>query len=157
MIKLNTSYSKKIPVEGQDFSSQSFHASVELELSDNLTPEQIQGRIHDTAGLLRRSVDDELRGGASAPPAPAPAPANQQGFGQPRSNQHNQRGGERKASNKQIKFITDLASEQKILLSDLNADIRTRFGVDGLYDLSSKQASALIDEITAGDRRKRAA
>jgi len=154
MIKLNTSYSKKIPVEGQDFSSQSFHASVELELSDNLTPEQIQGRIHDTAGLLRRSVDDELSGGASAAPAPAPAPANQQGFGQPRNNQ---RGGERQASNKQIKFITDLASEQKILLSDLNADIRTRFGVEGLYDLTSKQASALLDEMNAGGSRQRAA
>jgi len=156
MIKLNTSYSKKIPVEGQDFSSQSFHASVELELSDNLTPDQIKERIHDTAALLRRSVDDELHGGQAAPPAPA----YQQVFGQQRGNQqsqHNQRGGERKASNKQIKFITDLASEQKILLSDLNADIRTRFGVDSLYDLTSKQASAILDEMNAGGRRQRAA
>jgi hypothetical protein len=154
VIKLNTSYSKKIPVEGQDFSSQSFHASVELELSDNLSPEQIKARIHDTATLLRRSVDDELHGGQAA----TPAPAYQQGFGQPRSNQRTQpQGNERKASNKQIKFITDLAAEQKILLSDLNADIRTRFNVEGLYDLSSKQASALLDEMNAGGRRQRAA
>lgn len=80
MIKLISAYSKKIPVEGQEYSSQSFHASVELELSDNLTPEQIKERIHDTANLLRRSVDDELSGGQAS--APAPAPAYQQGFGQ---------------------------------------------------------------------------
>lgn len=153
MIKLSTSYSKKIPVDGQDFSSQSFHASVELELSDNLTPEQIKERIHETAALLRKSVDDELRGGASAAPAQTPAPVYRQGFEKQRDYQ---RGGERKASNKQIKFITDLAAEQKILLSDLNADIRARFGVEGLYDLSSKQASAMLDEMNAG-RRQRAA
>ena len=34
MLKLNSSYSKKVPVEGQDFSSQSYHASVEVELPD---------------------------------------------------------------------------------------------------------------------------
>jgi len=60
MIKLNTSYSKKVPVEGQQFSSESFHASVEVELSDSLTPEQIQEKIHSTAELLRQSVDAEL-------------------------------------------------------------------------------------------------
>ncbi len=154
MIKLNTSYSKKIPVEGQEFSSQSFHASVELELSDTLTPEQIKERIHDTACLLRRSVDDELSGGQVS----APAPAYQQGFGQQRSNQRTQpQGNERKASNKQIKFITDLAAEQKIMLPDLTADIRSRFNVDSLYDLTSRQASALLDEMNAGGRRQRAA
>lgn len=161
MIKLNTAYSKKIPVEGQDYSSQSFHASVELELSDNLTPEQIKERIHDTAGMLRQAVDDELLG--RVPVAPVASVARQSSFsqpaalpvGQPRGQQH---GGERKASNKQIKFITDLATAQKMLLTDLNADIRVRFGVDSLYDLSSKQASALLDEMNAGgDRRQRAA
>ena len=60
MIKLNTSYSKKVPVEGQEFSSQSFHASVEVELSDSLKPEEIQQKIHSTAELLRQSVDAEL-------------------------------------------------------------------------------------------------
>lgn len=154
MIKLNTSYSKKIPVEGQDYSSQSFHASVELELSDALTPEQIKERIHETAALLRRAVDDELHGSVQAA---TPAPAYQPEAGQQRNHQRSERGGERKASNKQIKFITDLAAEQKILLPDLNADLRERFGVEGLYDLSSKQASALLDEMYAGGRRNRAA
>ena len=65
--------------------------------------------------------------------------------------------GERKASNKQVKFITDLAAERKIPISDLNADIRKRFNVGGLYDLSAKQASALLDEMNGGGQRRRAA
>lgn len=149
MLKLSTSYSKKIPVDGTDFSSQSFHASVELELSDALTPEQIRAKIHDSAELLRQAVDDELSGSR-----PEAASGTQPAFSGPRTQPQ---GVERKASNKQIKFITDLAAERKIPLSDLNADLRKRFNVEGLYDLSAKQASAVLDEMNAGGRRQRAA
>lgn len=145
MLKLSTSYSKKIPVEGQEFSSQSFHASVELELSDALSPEQIQAKIHDSAALLRRSVDEELQGTTSG------ADSRQEPFAKPRA--PNAGGDDAKASNKQVKYITDLAAERKILLSDLNADIRKRFGVDGLYDLTRRQASAVLDEMNGRQRR----
>jgi hypothetical protein len=145
MLKLSTSYMKKIPVGGTDFSSQSFHASVELELSDALTPEQIRGRIHDSAELLRRAVDDELSGAAPA----APSQSAFTGERQPQA-------GERKASNKQVKYLTDLAAERKVTLTDLNADIRRRFGVENVYDLSAKQASALIDEMNGKERRRAA-
>ena len=147
MIKLSTSYSKKLPVDGQDFSSQGFHASVELELSDSLTPEQIRAKIHDSAELLRKAVDDELQG-AAASGSSEPA------FGGQRQQQP--QAGERKASNKQVKYITDLAAERKIQISDLNADIRKRFNVEGLYDLTSKQASLLLDEMN-GKQQRRAA
>jgi hypothetical protein len=135
MLKLNTSFSKKVPVAGQDYSSQSFHASVEIELADSLTPEQIQERIHQTFDLVKRSVEAELQNGntntQAAPPANNPQPGN----------------GSRKASNKQIKFITDLASRKNIAIGELNAQIAKRFGVAGLYDLSSKQASELVDTL----------
>ena len=149
MIKLNTSFSKKVPVQGQEFSSQSFHASIELELSDALTPEQIGEKIHRTGEFLRNAVDRELDGGATADAGKSATAFG--GAGQ------QPQGGERKASNKQVKFITDLAAERKILISDLNADIRKRFNVDGLYDLSAKQASALLDEMNGGGQRRRAA
>ena len=32
-------------------------------------------------------------------------------------------------------------------LSDLIADVRKRYGVDGLYDLNRKQASGLLDDL----------
>ena len=47
MLKVCTSYSKKVPT-GEQYSSQQFHASVEVELSDALSPEQLQERIHQT-------------------------------------------------------------------------------------------------------------
>ena len=38
MLKLNASYSKKVPAEGE-YSSQSYHASIEVELPDGLSAE----------------------------------------------------------------------------------------------------------------------
>ncbi len=154
MLKLSTSYSKKVPLEGQQFSSESFHASVEVELSDSLTPEQIQEKIHSTAELLRQSVDAEL--GQARPPV-----QDKRGVFTPRQHAGQQErapeGQQRKASNKQVKFITDLAGEQKVTLQDLNSEIFERFGVQGLYDLSAHQASEMIESMTGGRNRRRAA
>ena len=135
MLKLSASYSKKVPVEGQDFSSQSYHASVELELSDALTSAEIQTQIHETFALVRTAVENELKGKPAAVATPrrvAPA-ANPVSVG--------------KASNKQIKFITDLASQQGYELGALTARVRELYGVAGLYDLDKKQASALLDSL----------
>ena len=41
MLKLNASYSKKIPAEGE-YSSQSYHVSIEVELPDSLNQNQLQ-------------------------------------------------------------------------------------------------------------------
>ena len=155
MIKLNTSYQKKIPVEGQQFSSESFHASVEIELSDSLTPDQIQEKIHSTAELLRQSVDAELG-------QKQPQRETERGAFTPRQGSRPQQerpaeGSTRKASNKQVKYLTDLAGEQKVTLQDLNAEIFERYGVQGLYDLSAAQASEMIESMTGGRSRRRAA
>jgi hypothetical protein len=157
MIKLNTSYSKKIPVEGQQFSSESFHASVEIELSDSLTPDQIQEKIHANAELLRQSVDAELG------QARQPVQERQRGAFTPRQQQSSRQqerpaeGSTRKASNKQVKYLTDLAGEQHVTLQDLNAEILERYGVAGLYDLNAAQASEMIDSLQGGRNRRRAA
>ena len=56
MLKLNASYSKKIPAEGE-YTSQSYHASVEVELPDGLSQEQLLSRIHETFEMVRNSVE----------------------------------------------------------------------------------------------------
>ena len=76
MLKLNASYSKKVPAEGE-YSSQSYHASIEVELSDGLTANQIQDRIHETFAMVRDSVEAELHGNGTANPEGS-APRNQQ-------------------------------------------------------------------------------
>ena len=139
MLKLSSSYSKKIPAE-QEFSSQSYHASVELELSDALEPEQVQQKIHETFELVRQAVETELAGNKTeltvVPRASASQAAPQNGNGPVG-----------KASNKQIKYLMDLATQQGYELSALNAHVRKLYNVASLYDLDKKQASALLDSL----------
>ena len=135
MLKAIVSYSKKIPVPDSEFSSQGYSLSLETEIPES-DPSAIQSRLSQTFQLVKDQVEQELahgNGNGHGKPPERSAPAG--------------RGPVEKASNTQVKFITDLAGQRGVALSDLNADVRKRFGVDGLYDLSRKQASALLDEL----------
>ena len=61
MLKLNASYSKKVPAD-TEYSSQSYHASVEVELPDGLSHDELNTKIHETFALVRDSVESELHG-----------------------------------------------------------------------------------------------
>jgi len=139
MLKLNSSYSKKVPVEGRDFSSQSYHASVEMELSDALEPRQIQERIHDTFKIVKEAVETELNGKSqSTHKAESPR-------------EHTGNGSGEKASNKQIKYLTDLARVRDISVSELNSQAKKIYGADSIYDLTKKDASKLVDSLKTGN------
>lgn len=140
MLKAIVSYSKKVPVPDAEYSSQGYSLSLETEISER-DPALIQARLQETFELVKASVESELekrQAPASTPTATKPEPA--------RSEQ---------ASNKQIKFLTDLCGQKGIALSQLNQQIRQQYGVGGLYDLTRKQASELLDELN-GKRRKAA-
>ncbi len=140
MLKAIVSYSKKVPVPDSDYSSQGFSLSLETEVPET-EPAAIRARISDTFLLVKEAVEKEL---AQAKGTPQPAQHQDTRPSQPpqRSNAVQD-----KASNKQIKFITDLANQRGIALSEINADVRRRYGVDGLYDLTRKQASEVLDEL----------
>ena len=131
---------------------------------------RVEARIHETFELVKASVEQELANGhagvqsgnrGSAIPHPArtlqqDAPRDSRRDALPSHRQDNDRsngGGSDRASNRQIKFITDLASRNGLSLVDLNTDIRDAYGVDGLYDLSRKQASSLLDRLNARNRK----
>ena len=155
MLKLTSSYSKKVPVPGADYSSQSFHAAVEVELPDGLTPEQLHERIHRTFALVKSSVENELQNGHAAPVVPPPAakpgsettPAGKATREAPatNSNGNGNGNGNQKASGKQIQFLTDLAIRHNLNLRDLNDLARQTFRVDDIGGLSRRQASDFID------------
>ena len=65
MLKLNAAYSKKVPAEGQ-YSSQSYHCTIEVELPDGLSPQQLQEKVHGVFDFVRNSVETELHNAASA-------------------------------------------------------------------------------------------
>ena len=150
MLKLTSSFSKKVPVAGADFSSQSYHAAVEVELPDGLTPEQLRQRIHETFDLVRQSVEAELRAGNVATPAPVPAASTTSTA--PASPSRQQPANGAKASARQLGFITDLALRRKLSPRALEPVVQSRFRVSTLSDLTRKQASEFIDhfdDITA--------
>ena len=141
MLKVCTSYSKKVPA-WEEYSSQQYHASVEVELSDGLKPEDIQQRIHDTFNMVRSCVEEEI-GGHTTSSRQTPHRSNN-------GNGHGRNGDDEKASNKQIKYALDLANEHGIKLGQLNTFIEETYGVNTVYSLSKKDASNLVDMLRRG-------
>ena len=142
MLKVCTSYSKKVPTD-QQYSSQQFHASVEVELSDALSPEQLQERIHQTFTVVRNTVESEISGTGE----PTPAPASRLGGFHVAAGDKTNGNGNGKASNAQIKYMTSLATEQDMRLSALNAYCQDNYKIETIYDLTKKQASELVDSL----------
>ena len=139
MLKLNAAFNKKVPVAGEQYSSQSYHCSVEVELSDAASPEQLQAKIAETFALVRDAVESELHGKTAAKAEPEAQPAK----GEPAKPDTT------KASNKQVKFILDLAKGKGLSLSVLNTRVQEKFKVESVYELARKDASRLVDELKA--------
>ena len=139
MLKLNASYSKKVPAD-TEYSSQSYHASIEVELPDGLTPEQLNARIHETFAMVRDSVEAELHGetvNAGQMTSVPQQPAQQQN----KPAYSKKPATDAPASPKQIKFLLDLARQSGYTIEQLKA----RFNVAALEDLSRTQCSRAID------------
>lgn len=138
MLKLNASYSKKVPA-GEEYSSQSFHASVEVELPDGLSGEALQARIHETFDLVRNSVEAELHGNV---------PRNHEGYPvaeerktAPQGNRAAGRQNDVPASPKQLSYLLDLARQRGVTPQQIAA----QHGVPDVRQLSKRQCSELIN------------
>ena len=144
MLKLNASYSKKVPAD-TEYSSQSYHASVEVELPDGLTPEQLNAKIRETFALVRDSVETELHSepvnmqNSNVPPLSIP-PAQQQN--KPVYSK-NGKPSDTPASPKQIKYLLDIARQIGYTVDQLKA----RFNGPALDSLTKTQCSRAIDEL----------
>ena len=154
MLKLNASYSKKIPADSQ-YSSQSYHASVEVELPDGLSPEQLDAKIRETFALVRDSVENELHGNAVPPPAQTPQTPNTQSqpglydippqnASKPAYNKKNGTTSDAPASPKQVKYLLDLARQYGVSPDQIKA----KFNVPALESLTKTQCSRAINELS---------
>ncbi len=131
MLKLNASYSKKVPADGE-YTSQSYHASVEVELPDGLSQMELQSRIHETFEMVRNSVEAELHGNI---------PANNGSY-VPQENKNQPAQNNPPASPKQINYLLTLASRRGIT----PAQIAAQNNVANINQLSKKQCSTLIEQ-----------
>lgn len=152
MIKLNASYSRKVP-GAQQYSSEQASASVEVEMAEGDGP-QIQSRLADLWLVVREAVERQLNGkGHHAAPANGgnghhTPPQNTQG----RNGQASQKAA---VSEKQLNFIKSLIDELKPMGVDFAFAESLCIGLFGrrLEHLDRAQASTIIghlNEIKAG-------
>lgn len=146
MLKINASYSKKVPAEAE-YSSQSYHCSIEAELPDGLSHEQLQERIHATFATVREAVEAELHGQATqasphtppfqqfASPAAPPQPRSQgQAAGRPNA----------PASSRQINYLLNLAKRSGWSAQDITSHCQ----VSRLEDIDKRTCSQLIEHFS---------
>ena len=134
MLKLNAAYSKKVPAD-REYTSQSYHASIEVELPDGLSQEQLNDKIHATFAMVRESVEAELgennvRKGTELPVQETA----------PQSNRASSGGVP--ASPKQISYLLSLASRRGIT----PAQIAAQNNVANVDQLTKRQCSTLIEQ-----------
>lgn len=139
MLKLNASYAKKVPAE-EEYSSQSYHASIEVELPDGLSGEALQERIHATFNLVRNSVEAELHGKNLAL-QPDNSRQNELRDYSPESSSQRANSRDIPASPKQISYLLDLARNRGITPQQIAA----QHGVADIQQLSKRQCSELIN------------
>ncbi|MBQ7178415.1 MAG: hypothetical protein IJS08_13455 [Victivallales bacterium] len=161
MLKLNASYSKKVPAESE-YSSQQYHCQIEVELPDGLNPQQLQEKVHGVFDFVRNSVESELH---NAPvqqqqqpvqqPAPQPQqyydPQNSQAQPQYQQNRQYQQNQNRQyrntnavASPKQVNYLLSLVKRAGWTVQQL----LQRCQVQTVEQIPSKMCSDLIQEFS---------
>ena len=176
MLKIVANVSKKVPIPGLDFSSQSFMAGIEVEVSDGSTQEQLQHRIREVYHLLEHVVDTEIRSYGGVPqmdnaargmsPTPTPTqvahrlPDNDathakqfRASGQTPplvAGATHSKQKARTATQAQQKAVYAIAKAKGIGRDALIERLRREFGVDRPDDLTVSDASAVIDTLKRG-------
>ena len=147
MLKLNASFNKKVPAE-QDYSSKGYSASIELEIPDGLSQEQLRDKIHSTFEMVRASVEAEIDGTANIPPIQLEPvkPTQQVVVAQKQQRfepQSNNQPSNDQASPKQVKYLTDIARKLNVSL----VGYLQNFGCNEPSQLSRQDCSTLIKNI----------
>ena len=158
-IKLSANYSKKLGLP--QYSSHSFSASVEVELTD-IT--QVEAEVQKLYQLLQHSVDQEIQHAGFIPGSndssngraqPQPNgngrsyPVQQNGRSSNGSNAHQQpraAGDAWNCTDGQRGFILRIVSDKKIEKSEVEDLSQQLFGT-GVKQLNKMQASQLIDDL----------
>ena len=139
MLKLYAAYSKKVPADGE-YTSQSYHASIEVELPDGLSQEQLNDKIHATFEMVRESVEAEL--GEKSPRKSGGYPSQEESNSAPQGNRAANNNSGVPASPKQISYLLSLASRRGITPQQIAA----QNNVANVDQLTKRQCSALIEQ-----------
>ena len=153
MLKINVSFSKKVPGEEQ-YSSINFHGSLERELSDGLSPEQIQKVFHENYALLENTIEQEIANYSETENRSLKTQA-QTSFPAHNSPQNHSTGGYSSSptntasgiSQKQVTFLNRLGAERGLSQQQIDAMALNQFGAESIWQLSKQNASKLIEQL----------
>lgn len=162
MIKLHAAYGRKIPAE-QEYSSESFHASAEVELADGVAadPNTLQNALSRLWTDLKQAVASEIAKGHKAPSEPAKSPANGIGYHPSNGNGHAPNNGNPQpvnrvaaatrgdaATKKQISFLFALGRRHRNYSADQTRQwVQAEFG-QSINELSKAEAARIIDALS---------
>jgi hypothetical protein len=158
MIKLQASYGLKLPAE-QEFSSESFHASAEIEVADSLAGDGLKSALGALWTDLKTAVEDQIAAKAAKGGNPdgsnghplvqgnGYAPANGNGHAPVNRMAGNGRSNAEPASKKQIGFLLALARRHKNFSAEQTRQwLKTERGLN-LNELSKSDAAGVIDAL----------
>lgn len=155
MIKLHASYGLKVPGP-QEYSSESFHASAEVEVADNVQGDALKAALGALWNDLKSAVEEQIVNGHKTG-----ANGGNGSNGHNGGNGHNGRNGghSRKAepvnriangepaTKKQISYLLALARRKRNYSAEQTRDWLHRERNLALNSLSKAEAAGLIDEL----------
>lgn len=149
MIKINISFSKKVP-GAAEYSSDGFLCALEMEASDSAlnSPAELRQKMAWLWNEAKQSVEQQIaQNGNGHKPAPAaPAPATTPGTA-PEIRPQN---GDEPATAKQTKYLISLAQrDHGMKIADLKAFLQRTVGQEDPHKLSKAQASKAIEALVA--------
>lgn len=143
MMEIHVSYCKKVPGQ-QQYSSDSFMASLRVEVADEIAQDsrKLQKRLNALWQESRKTVEAQL-----LQEKQQHNPDNKKARDKSSSSEdENGNANGRKASNKQIQYLINLAKQKGKNYNTLAGYTQERLGKD-VYALLVNEASSLIDEL----------
>ena len=150
-MKLAITHTKKVPGQ-QDYSSEGFGATIEVEVPDDQSQDAtvVQQWLLELYAQAKQAVAEQIK----ALPGRNGNESNSQAsslFGRSNGKQperHSQgSNGQGVATPKQVSFLISLGARSKLTYADLVQVAQDRFKAEDLYQLSKLDASQMIDEL----------
>ena len=150
MIKIHSQYSKKVPGV-EDYSSEHFSASMEVEVADEIgrDPKKLQSSLEWLWSELKKGVENQINHVEGRQKTQRKITNEDECKRSRESHKYSteaNKDNSRKASNKQIKYLMQLAKKQGFDFRGISDLAQNRFTKRSVYELNTAEASLLIDE-----------
>jgi hypothetical protein len=155
MIRIVANVNKKVPIPELDFSSQSYMAGLEVEVSEGATESQIRERLAQIYRLLEQSIDAQIAATRSVPNPQKEGvrhPGHNGGNGHEPSPQNRPRFASSgrngaTAAQAQVRAIQTISKANGLGLDVLTVLLQGRYGCQRPERLSVREASNLIEHL----------